>query len=372
MNWSHASTIKQHAASLCNIQMTQENLNRRDLLFFFNECYNNLYRRICRKDKGFYARREKLETLRKYVLNPIEQISGSSSIQLPDYVLEVVGVYEAQEEFAANRVEYQNADNWSRVGSSRVYVLEGRQLFVDASMARAPIWVEFIPAPAVITWTIKNHEPDILDETDEDGNIIIPQQPDGDTIGYRRIDKNLVVTDLRPGNSPIDMKIYYEDELWEVKNFLISDPYLVINYANRILPSKHQIRIYSQPEQDFSVKGDVWNAFDWKGRPTNCEALYAVHNDFTLGDMVVKDHDDGGKIKRLGFFPDSKISYPNSITCDLLTYMLADRISKISNIDSPLIIDGLADSWERFEEYTKVNRAAFHRIEVMRPFSAWM
>ena len=108
------------------------------------------------------------------------------------------------------------------------------------------------------------------------------------------------------------------------------------------------------------------------GRPTNCEALYAVHNDFTMGDIIVKDHGDGEKIKKLGFFPDTKISYPNSITQDLLTYMLADRIAKISTIDSHLIAEGLMDSWERFEEYTKVNQAAFHRIEAMRPFSIWL
>jgi len=370
MNWSHASTIKQHAAALCNMEKTQDNLNRRDLLFFFNELYNNLYRKICRKDKGFYAKRERLDVLKRLSANPLDRVSGMNrTITLPDYVLEVVNVYEAQDEFDAGRVEYKNADNWSRGGgSARVYVLEGRSLFVDESFARMPVWVEFIPEPGVITWPTNNHYPDIIeDEAD------VPEQPHQDTIGYTRISPDLVFTDLRRGGGSVDMRAFYEDDEWAFQNWLVSDPYLIINYANKILPGKRQIRIYSRSAAGGNDKYSVWNAFDYKGRPTNCECLYAAHDDYSLGDIVVRDYNDGGKIKKLGFFPDTKVTYPNSITCDLLTYMLADRIARLCNIDnSPVIDQGLADSVMRFEGYTKVNRASFHQIEVVRPFNRWI
>ena len=364
MGWSFASTVKHQAAALCNIRQTLDNIDNRDLLFFFNECYNTLYRRVCRKDAGFYALRERLDVLKKHTPNATGIISGTDSITLPDYVLEVTDVYEAREEFDSNRRKYQNADSWARGGSHGVYVLEGRTLFVDTSFATNPVWVEYIPAPAVITWPIKNHEPQILELSD------VPVQPETNTIGYTRIEEGLKLTDLKTGNT-VDMRIFFEDDEWEYKNYLVSDPYLIVNFSNRILPDKYQIRIYTQLFGG-SFKYSLWDAFAWQGRPTNCEALYAVHNDYTLGDMIVRDWADGGKIKKLGFFPDTKINYPSSVMLDLLTYMLADRIAKLSMIDSPLIEDGLMAAWDSFEKYTKVNRAAFRRIEIMKPFSVWM
>jgi len=366
MNWSFASGIKKQAASLCNITKTLDNFDTQDLLFFFNECYTDAYRRICRIDPGFYSIRERLDVLIDYARNPLARISGTDAVTLPDYVLEVVNIYEAQEKFDTNRVIYSNSNSFSRDGVWRTYTLEGRTLHIDRSQAVLPIWVEYIPQSPIITWPVKNHDPEIMDEAD------IPPQPGGDTIGYFRIDDRLAMHDLRTGGPPVDMKIYYEDDEWECANFLISEPYLIINYKNRFLPDKRQIRIYSQLAQSASVKKDVWNAFDWKGRPTNCECLYAVHNDFTLGDMIVRDYDDGGKIKRLGFFPDTRINYPNTITRDLLTYRLADRLAKLSAIDSPLIRDGMFEAEDRFGEYARVNRAAFHQIEVVRPFSHWL
>ena len=363
MGWSFASTIKHQAAALCNIRQTLDNLDNRDLLFFFNECYNTLYRRVCRKDAGFYAVREKWDVLKKYTQNPTAIISASSAITLPDYVLEVTDVYEAKDEFDSRRRKYQNADNWSRSGSHGVYVLEGRTLFIDTSYASNPVWIEYIPEPPTITWPIKNHEPEIIEPGD------VPQQPANNTIGYTRIDAGLKFIDLKTDNI-VDMLEFFEDNEWEHTNFLVSDPYLIINYSNRIIPDRYQIRIYTQLFSG-SLKYSLWDAFGWQGRPSNCEALYAVHNNFTLGDMIVRDYNDSGKIKKLGFFPDTKINYPNSIMRDLLTYMLADRIAFLSNIDSLLIQTGLDDAWQRFEDYTKVNRAAFRRIEVKQPFPVW-
>lgn len=301
--------------------------------------------------------------LKKHTPNPTAVISASSAVPLPDYVVEVIDVFEAKNEFDTNRRKYQNADNWSRSGSSGVYVLEGRNLFIDTTSASNPLWVEYIPAPPVITWPIKNREPEIL-EIDN-----VPAQPVTDIIGYTQIGKGLELTDLKTGNT-VDMRVFFEDDEWEYSNFLVSDPYLVINYKNRIIPDRHQIRIYTQLGGD--IRHNIWDAFGWQGRPTNCEALYAVHNDYTLGDMIVRDYTDGKKIKKLGFFPDTKINYPNSILTDLLTYMLADRIAVLSQADSMLVQNGLTDAWQRFEDYTKVNRGAFRRIEIMKPFPVWM
>lgn len=358
-----ASSIKHAAAALCNIRETVDNFDTCDLLHFFNECYADAYLKIGRKESGFYAKRAMLKTLQT-AENPLRKVESGWSIILPDYVTEVVDVFEAQEEFDSSRRKYQNASALSRQSRGN-YVLEGRRLLVSDSRAGMPVWIEYLPPPVTITWPIKNRDPEMLRAED------VPKQPDGKIIGYIEISDGLAFRDIRSSGGPIDMRAFYERDDWEYRSHFVSEPFLIVNFKNKWC-DLWQIKIYERPGLDAAPSlGSTWNAFDWLGHATNCECLYAVHNAFTLGDMAVRDHADGGKIKRLGFYPDTVINYPNAAIYDLMVYRMADKLAKLSGIDSILIEDGLIEATRRFEQHTRANRASFRRIEAVQPFSIW-
>jgi len=360
-----ASEIKRTACGLCNISETEHNLNTRDLLFFLNEIYADAYYRLGRREPGFYAVREKLEALQNAFIDPIQRINDTCSITLPDYMVEVLSVYEAQHEFDTDRNEYKQTNGFTR-GLRGMYTLEGRQLHISPPIRNMPVWIEYLPEPARITWPVMNSRPEIL-QPDE-----VPEQPSENIIGYIEIRDDLTFRDIRPCGVTVDMKIFYERDDWEYKNRFVSEPYLIVNFKNKYR-NIWRIMIYqSLTTAAAPVTAEAWNAFDFQGHGTNCECLFAKHNSYTLGDMIVRDHNDGGAIKRLGFFPDSQIEYPNVVMADLLTYRLADRVAKLCRIDSPLIADGLFDAIERFDNHVKVNRGGFRQIQPSRRYSPWL
>ena len=358
-----ASDIKRTACALCNIGETRHNLNTRDLLFFFNEIHADAYYRLGRKEPGFYAVRERIDRLADAYTDPIQR--DTLSLDLPDYMSEVLLVYEAHHEFDANRTEYRQSNGLNR-GMRGMYSLEGRRLLITPPTHGVPVWIEYLPEPAAITWPILNSDPEILDEAD------VPAQPDERLIGYIEVTEGLVFRDIRPGGGTVDMRVFFERDDWEYANHMVSEPYLIVNLKNRHRDTWRIMIYQSLTTAAAPVTADVWNAFDWRGRGTNCECLYARHDNHTLGDMIVRDHADGGRIKKLGFFPDTELSYPSIVMADLLTWRLADRIAKLCGMDSPLIADGLFEAMDRFDNHVKINRAGFRQITPSRRYSPWM
>ena len=359
----YASDIKQAAAALCNIRETVDNFDTKDLLHFFNEVYADAYYKTGRRDPGFYANRVTLETL-KSADNPFQKIERGRSVKLPDYIMQVVAVFEAQDEFDTNRIKYQNASSLSR-SSRRNYALEGRRLFITDDYASFPIWIEYLGPPVTVTWPVKNRNPEIID-IDK-----VPEQPANNIIGYNKIEEGLIFTDIRSNKPPVDMKKFYEWDDWEYQNHFISEPYLIINFKNK-WRDLWEIRIFERPSADaVPSSGNIWNAFHWQGHGTNCECLYARHDSYTLGDMIVRDYNDEGKIKKLGFFPDTEITYPNPVIYNYMVYRMADKLAKLASIDSILIEEGLTEAARVFEEFTRVNKASFHRMEAAHSFPVW-
>jgi hypothetical protein len=308
----------------------------RDQMNWLTELWQNCYERMAQIDEGFYSRTVKLT---------------NRLTRMPPFVHNTVKVYSAIEKMGFPRRIYR-ASSYSDMEGTGVYHISGNDLYCPDAETGS-VWVEYVPAPPFITFTLNNRDPIILDKEPEH-DYPFPQR-----YGPYRLEH---VYDQATGKhtftmvrlSDISDKTDVTDELngrGKGLDAVICDyPYVFVSYVD---PDSKTAR---EPG-DFSsyIIRDImgrceytrFNPFDYMGRPSRVKYITAKWNDYTGKGVTVYDQDDsyeveepdgkGGfvkvvkyRIKELGWTPDTKMVYPSPI---MRNYIVAHMAQKFADLN---------------------------------------
>jgi hypothetical protein len=86
-------------------------------------------------------------------------------------------------------------------------------------------------------------------------------------------------------------------------------------------------------------------------------------NDKTGMGVVIKDYNDGAKIKELGWTPDTMLIYPAPEMYRLLVARLADKFSALNESSVMGVQKELIEATYSFDNFIKKDKSAWQRID---------
>jgi len=323
--------------------------------FSFRDCINTLteiwsytYEKVCMIDDGFYSTTVKLQ---------------DELTHLPPYVRNTVKVYHAQEVVGFNRQVYKEA-GMRDLTSVGTFHISGNDLFCKDALSRT-IWLSYVPEPPFVTFTKNNRDPRLLgpDYTippqsfeQRYGNYTVFINDTLDSFIFQNKIDTSIVNDL----SYLFNKDNYTIVFWKADN-----PYVFITYQE-VHTGDYSSYIFKNVLGNMEVQR--YNPFDYQGRPSNVKYCDVKFNDYTGMRAIVSDYDDDGKIKELGWTPDTLLTYPNRIMYNYLVAMLAKRFATLNNSTIMGVEEKLAAARYEMSAFLKKDKSGWGRIDnVTRP-----
>lgn len=318
--------------------------------FTFSDCFNylnytwaDIYNRLACIDSGYYSKTVQLK----------QRIT-----RLPPYVNNTVLVYSAMRPTDRRQVYIQAGNNDQL--SSRTYRISGTDLFCPDAETNT-VWLEYIPSPPQLFFTMYNRDPKIWLNHDTVQN---------DDWGIYRLDRETTILKNRAdvsGQSDIDLGEHLStippSEHWQPCYISCDYPYIFVSYRHSIT---------GEHLSGFLTRDFEWiefNPFAYTGRNSNIEYIDCKWNDKTGMGVIVKDWNDidGGepRIKEMGWTPDTLLIYPNPCVYRYLVARLAEKFAVMNESNIMGVEDELQKSREAFEAFVDKNKAAMKRINIV-------
>lgn len=320
-----------------------------DCLNYLNYAWSDIYNRIACIDAGYYSK--------------IVQIT-SEHTKLPACVQNTLKIFRAQTADSHSRQVFK-ASGYNDYGAVGTYHISGNDLFIPGA-GSCNIYLEYVPACPLITFTRNNRDPVLYDEyTRSVGNglynMFILHIYDADSnditwsddIDFTQVKSAKLEHRIEHTFTPITIT----RDGYTIKYIKCDYPYIFITYEQDVI-GDHITGFF-----DGNMEFNVWNGFDFTGRCTDVELLDAQYNDKTGLGIVIKDYNDNGKIKELGWLPDTQLSYPSPVMYRYLVARLADKFSALNESNIMGVQNELNEARYAFEAFLKKDKSAFQRIE---------
>lgn len=336
-----------------------------DCLSFLNYAWRDIYDRIAFIDDGYYGQNMRLT---------------KKLTTLPPMVKNTMQVYAAQAPVGYLRTTYRESDGTDMV-SSGTYQMSGNDLWCpDAE--RTAVWLYFVPACPQIFFTHHNRDPKILPEDTEIKRnnvyglfIITGETVDGISVNidnatrediksitklymeHRHTHNREDVTDIFKSAALSDK----EDGQWDIVYISCDYPYIFITYEHSI--THEHVSGFFNNNKEFMQ----YNPFDFIGRNSDVEYIQCKWNDKTGMGVIIKDYNDNGNIKEIGWTPDTRLNYPAPEMYRYLVAKLADKFSALNESNVMGVQKELLEARYAFEAFLAKDKSAFKRIKNVNP-----
>jgi hypothetical protein len=314
-----------------------------DCLSTLNQIWMDIYQRLAQEDEGFYSKTVRLT----------EQLT-----KLPPYVKNTVRVYAAQRPLGYDRQIYR-ASGYNDLEAENTYHVSGFDLYCPDAI-RKTVWLNYIPAQPQLFFTHHNRDPKLYESQvtvqNDLFNMYRLRQIPNMMVGTQYIleDRNTV----RAEN--IDITEYIQQEDYEVTYISCDYPYIFVSYRHKVTGdyvSGFYNKVTTSPEWN------KYNPFDFSGKPSNVEYVKVGWNDKTGMGVIVKDYNDNGQLKELGWTPDTVLNYPTPEMYRLLVARLADKFAALNESQLMGVQKELIDAEYAFDNFLKKDQGAWKRID---------
>lgn len=334
-----------------------------DCLSFLNYAWSDIYSRMAMIDDGYYGVNVRLT---------------NKLTRLPPFVKNSVQVYSAQSPVGYDRIVFRSSGA-ADMTSRGTYHISGTDLWCpDAE--RRPVWLYYVPACPQIFFTHHNRDPKAYDEHETrrvtEYNLFMLHAYAGDeeiditsctrdgllladrfTMSHRYTKAEEDITELIAA-APLDDE---DDGEWRVCYLTCDYPYIFVTYEHSI--TGEHVSGFFDSDRHFNR----YNPFDFTGRGSDVEYLACRWNDKTGMSVVVRDWDDGGAIKELGWTPDTRLDYPIPEMYRYLVARLADKFSALNESNVMGVQRELAEAQFAFEAFLDRDKSAWKRITNVNP-----
>lgn len=334
-----------------------------DCLNYLNYAWRDIYDKMAMIENGYYGTNIELKTRLTH---------------LPPFVKSSVQVYSAQSPVDYNRIVYRSADNMEMT-SSNTYKISGNDIYCY-DVTRRKVWLYFVPACPQVFFTHHNRDPKVFTEDVAPvRNVMYNLQKlvcyandtevditTADREALKAIDKVTLVH--RGTQDVIDITENVvsgtgdeESGDWKITYITCDFPYIFITYENSIT-SEHVSGFL-----DSNLQFNRYNPFDFTGRNSDVEYLKCHWNDKTGMSVIIKDYNDNGNIKELGWTPDTRLDYPVPEMYRLLVARLADKLSALNESNIMGVQKELIEAQFAFNAFLDKDKSSWKRITNVNP-----
>ncbi len=316
--------------------------NWSDCLDTLNYEWSDLYNQISMVDEGFYSITARLT---------------KKLTKLPPFVKNSVRVYGAQASNTYNRQMFRES-GYNDLQGYGTYHISGFDLYCP-DVEHRTVWLNYVPQPKQLFFTRNNRDPKIYETftpvVSLDYNMYTLKVTGGKYLmEYKNrllAEYDADITAILTGNTGPD---------WNIVYITCDFPYVFVTY-------KHQFtgEYWSGFYKDVITNDEFieYNPFAWTGRNSNVEYLKCKWNDKTGLGVVVKDHNDNGVIKELGWTPDSLLTYPAPEMYRLLVARVAEKFSALNESTVMAVARELEKSNRAFNNFMGKNKSAWKRLD---------
>jgi hypothetical protein len=338
-----------------------------DCLNYLNYSWMDIFQKIVQQDEGYYSR---------------TQLLTQKLTKMPPFVKNTIKVYAAREVVGFNREIFRES-GYNDLQSWNTYHISGFDLYCPQA-EHTKVWVNYIPIQPQIFFTMHNRDPklyethDIIASTDYNlYNLVIAGTPDTDADPYTYRSYKLEYKNRTPYGGYIAdydrdiTELIIKDPIydrattrwrtdWKIIYISCDFPYIFITYQH-----KYTGEYLSGFFRDITkvVEFTEYNPFAYTGRNSNVEYLETSWNDKTGMGVVIKDHNDGGQIKELGWTPDSMLVYPAPEVYRLLVAQLANKLSALNESNVMGVSKELVEAQYAFVNFLAKDKSAWKRID---------
>jgi hypothetical protein len=321
-----------------------------DCLNYLNYTWSDVYQRMAQMDEGYYSRTVRIT---------------QKLTKLPPYVKNTIKIYSAQQPVGFNRQVFRSSGS-NDLQSRETYHISGFDLYVPEALSRT-VWLNYIPMAPMIFFTHHNRDPkthptfEKVESTNYNMYDLVRRSVDVGSIAEMHYilaykgDQDLVT---RPYDVDIQSTLYNKD--WLIKYISCDYPYIFVSYENEYT-GEYLSGFFK--DMHTGVDWTEYNPFAYTGRNSNVEYLKTSWNDKTGMGVVVKDHNDGGAIKELGWTPDTLLTYPAPEAYRLLVARLADKFSALNESNVMGVQKELAEAQYAFDNFLKKDKSSWSRID---------
>lgn len=303
-----------------------------DCLNYLNYAWMDMYHRLIQIDSGYFSTTVRLT---------------QKLTTLPPFVKSSIKIYASLDPVGYNRQIFRES-GMGDLNSTGTYHISGFDLYCPDAEKRA-VWLEYVPIQAQIFFTHHNRDPKIYDKFDAVIN---------NDYGLYTLENMVMKHKNTSLNQQINIEPFIKREDSDIVFMSCDFPYLFITYKHKVT-GKHLSGFYI----DILNKIDFveYNPFAFTGRHSNVQYLKCKYNDKTGMGVVIKDHEDG-KIKELGWTPDTLLVYPCPEMYRLLVARLADKFSALNESNVMGVAKELTEATYAFNAFCDKNKSAWGRI----------
>lgn len=310
-----------------------------DCINYLNYAWMDMYQTLAMMDEGYFSRTVQLT----------DRIT-----KLPPFVKNTVRVYAAQDPVGFNRTIFR-ASGYTDLNASNTYHISGFDLYCPDAVRRR-VWLNYVPMQPQIFFTHHNRDPKLYDSYNSTSsytyNLYTLVNAGG--VWY------MVHRNPQIGEQVDITNTLKQHEDWDIVYITCDYPYVFVTYKNSIT-SEYRSGFYHDILN--SSEFVEYNPFAFTGRPSNVEYLSCKWNDKTGMGVVVRDHNDEGRIKELGWTPDTLLVYPCPEMYRLLVARLADKFAAINESNVMGVSRELVEAEFAFKKFVGKDKSAWHRID---------
>jgi hypothetical protein len=316
-----------------------------DCLNYLNYTWMDIYQRLAQMDEGYYSITTQLTR---------------RLTKLPAFVKNSIRIYSAQSPFGHSR-EMFRASGYNDLESTGTYHISGFDLYCPDAERRT-VWLNYIPMQPMLFFTRNNRDPKIY-------NTYTPPAPNNNYNMYTLFEengrlifkyKNTAVPHYDSYSHDVTDTINTDPDTWELVYINCDFPYVFVTHKNRFT-EEYRSGFYKNIIE--SSEYIAYNPFAFSGRSSNVEYLHTTWNDKTGLGVIIKDHNDNGIIKELGWTPDTVLIYPAPEMYRLLVARLADKFSALNESNVMGVQKELIEATYAFDNFIKKDKSAWQRID---------
>jgi hypothetical protein len=324
----------------------------RDCMNWMTELWQNCYERMAQVDAGFYSRAERIT---------------KKLTHMTPFVKNTVRVYAGRDCNDENRIPYRQS-SMTDLRASRTYHVSGYDLWVPDAEHRT-IWCEYVPEPPFITFTKNNRDPRILSERPESVAYIL----DGlrRTAGNRRYgayDFSGDGTEATPfkftnkydTTISVEVNELFSWEYHELQTLILAYPYVFVSYRDIATDDWTSWIMKDVLTNNSKIR---YNPFDYQGPESRVRYVNVRWNDYTGMSAVIEDQNDDGRIKELGWTPDTVMWYPSPIMRNYLVANLAKKFADLNSASIMAVDSEVASAKYQLDNFLQIDKSAWFRFD---------
>jgi hypothetical protein len=313
-----------------------------DMLNYLNYAWMDIYQRINQMDDGYYSR--------------TVQITKRLT-RLPPFLKNTIHIYAAQRPVGHNHETFI-ASGYNDLQGRNTYHISGFDLYCPDAEHRT-VWLNYIPMQQQIFFTRNNRDPKLYDAYLPRVNAIYNMYILEDVFKDDGLHHVLKYRIPGEGEDCDITETLYRGEHWSLIYITCDFPYVFCSWRHDVT-GEHQSGFFKNINTDSEYI--IYNPFEFTGRNSNVEYLDCKWNDKTGMGVILKDHNDNGQIKELGWTPDSLLIYPAPEAYRLLVAQLADKLSALNESSVMGVTKELVEARFAFDNFLKKDKSAWYRI----------